>query len=80
MKNFFKGIIFISLFLPIVDGIISLYNQLVEFICVKIAAKSYAIKKTIQSEEEQEPVETQVIGFQVPNEIYEDDDDEGEDI
>ena len=54
MKNFFKGIIFISLFLPIVDGIVSLYNQIVEFLCLKIAAKSYAIKKSIEDEEQEQ--------------------------
>ena len=77
MKNFFKGIIFISLFLPIVDGIVSLYNQIVEFLCLKIAAKSYAIKKSIE-DEEQEQIDSQAIGFHVLN--AEDDDDEGEDI
>ena len=77
MRQFFEGIIFISLFLPFVDGIVSLYNQLIEFLCLKIAAKSYAIKKAIE-EEDQEQSDVQAIGFHVSN--AEEDDDEGEDI
>ena len=78
MTQFFEGIIFISLFLPILDGIVSLFNQFIEFLCLKIAAKSYAIKKMIESED-QEQNETQAIGFHISNES-EENDDEGEDI
>ena len=76
MKDFLKGIIFISLFLPLIEGIITLYNQAVEFFCLKIASKSIKIKQELEQEGIQ--VETQAIGFQVPNVECDEDDDEGE--
>ena len=77
MKMFFLGIIFISLFMPILDGIISLFNQFVEFLCLKIAQKTYAIKKMLEAENQE--VCTQSIGFHVLNE-EEENDDGGENI
>lgn len=82
MKNFFKGIIFISLFLPIIDGLISLYSRLIEFLCLKIEKKSYMIKKSIQEDEKPESSDTQVIGFEIPNKECEEEDieEKGENI
>ncbi len=72
MKDFFKGVIFISLLIPLIEGIISLYQQTMEFLCAKIAIKTYEIQKTITNEKEEE-IETNAIGFTIQS--Y---DDEGE--
>ena len=73
MKNFIKGIFFISLLLPILNGIISIYNYIIDFICTHIAYKTFEIQKKITPEEK---IETYAIGFQAPLNSY--DDDEGE--
>lgn len=69
MKDFFKGVIFISLLIPLIEGIVSLYRQAIEFFCVKIAAKTYEVQQTIATEENKS--ETNVIGFTVNSEEIE---------
>ena len=76
MKNFLKGIILISLLLPVIEGIITLYNQAIEFLCLKIASKSIKIKQRLEQEDIE--VKTQAIGFHVPNIGTEYKDNEGE--
>ena len=76
MKDFFKGVIFISLLIPLIEGIVSLYRQAIEFFCVKIAAKTYEVQQTIATDEDKS--ETNVIGFTVKSEEVESYDDEGE--
>jgi hypothetical protein len=77
MKDFLKGALFISVFLPIVSGVISLFNQFIEYLCTCIAVKTYEIQKDLVQPEGQEV--QNVIGFQIPsNDYYDDDDYEGE--
>ena len=76
MKDFFKGVIFISLLIPLIEGIVSLYRQAIEFFCIKIAAKTYEVQQTIATDEDKS--ETNVIGFTVKSEEVESYDDEGE--
>ena len=76
MKDFFRGVIFISLLIPLIEGIVSLYRQAIEFFCVKIAAKTYEVQQTIATDEDKS--ETNVIGFTVKSEEVESYDDEGE--
>lgn len=76
MINFLTGIIFIVLILPILENIMNIINYLVEYIDVKIAYKIYLIKEKIPDQEEGQDSFIQNIGFQVPNEILDEDDDE----
>ncbi len=71
MKNFLKGIFLVALVLPLIDGLTSIFNQAVEYICMKIASKTVEIQKTIAEQASQEEVCTNVVGFQVPNPIEE---------
>ena len=63
MKNFIKGILFISLIVPILIGIVSILNQLVEYICMCLAVKT--AKKQAEAKPEEE-VHTHAIGFRIP--------------
>ena len=76
MKKFIQGILFISLLLPIIEGILSLFNQIIKYFCTYIAVKTYNLEKSI---EEKEETSNNPIGFQSPPiiEDYEDED-EGE--
>lgn len=76
MKKFIQGILFISLLLPIIEGILSLFNQIIKYFCTYIAVKTYNLEKSI---EEKEETSNNPIGFQPPPiiEDYEDED-EGE--
>lgn len=76
MINFLTGIIFIVLILPILENIMNIINYLVEYIDVKIAYKIYLIKEKIPDQEEGQDSFIQNIGFQVPNEILEENEDE----
>lgn len=76
MINFLTGIIFIVLILPILENIMNIINYLVEYIDVKIAYKIYLIKEKIPDQEEGQDSFIQNIGFQVPNEILDEDEDE----
>ena len=76
MINFLTGIIFIVLILPILENIMNIINYLVEYIDVKIAYKIYLIKEKIPDQEEGQDSFIQNIGFQVLNEILEENEDE----
>jgi hypothetical protein len=78
MKEFFIGTIFISLFLPIINSIVSIIEQGTEHICTKIAVKTVLAKKAIEPQQPQEEINTNVIGFHVSREEEYYDDDEGE--
>lgn len=79
MKNFIKGSLFILLAIPLIEGLVNLFQTLIEFLSVRIAAKTYKIQKTLQEEENQEE-HTYAIGFRMPdNEEYDDDDEEYDD-
>lgn len=72
MKDFFKGVLFISLILPIINGISSIFCQFVEYICTKIAVKTAEIQ-SIEENENKNP-----IGFACINDEDEEDIHEGE--
>lgn len=66
MKNFLKGILFITLLLPIIDGIIEVVKALSDLYCTRIAQKIYAIKKEIEEDMEPEEPLHNAIGFHAP--------------
>lgn len=73
MTEFFYGVLFIALGLPLIEGIISLYNQIINHICISISCKTKKKQEQLGSEETQS---TNVIGFQIPDEDYEYDEDD----
>lgn len=77
MKNFCRGIIFITILIPLLENLLNIIAQLTEYFCTKIASKTYNIRKGIQ-EEEEEPQKTFAIGFHAPIEAeeYEEEDDD----
>ena len=64
MKNFLKGVLFISFLLPVINEIITLISQFNQYLCI-----------IIQSSNQKND---SVIGFQIPNILNEEDDEEGE--
>lgn len=78
MKNFIKGIFFISLLLPILNGIISIYNYIIDYISAHIIYKTSEIQKKISSINTgaEEKMETNAIGFQMPLDDYCEDEEE----
>lgn len=64
MKNFIKGAVFIAAVLPVIEGLLGLFNQGLEWICTKIAVGTYNLKKDL---EEPSTESTPVIGFTVPS-------------
>lgn len=77
MKDFLKGFALCAVVIPLIDGAITLYNQLIEYTATKVAVKTYALKKDLE-EEEQKTDQGCAIGFSLPaeEEYYEDEDDE----
>ena len=77
MKRFIQGILFISLLLPIIEGILSLFNQIIKHFCTYIAVKTYNLEQSI--EEKEETTFNNPIGFQSTSIIKDcEDEDEGE--
>ena len=78
--DFIIGILFATVALPLISSLESIIEQLTEFICVKIAAKTTKVQLELQKSqiEEQGEEQTYAIGFQIPStpEEYYDDDDE----
>jgi len=70
MKNFLYGIFFISIVYPIINGIIVLFSQGIEYLCTCIAVKTAKKQMELPQQEEEEPISTQCIGFQVPSKEY----------
>lgn len=67
MQNFFIGIIFISLIIPFIDCIVSIFQQFSTYICTLITLKTYKLQKPLpEQQEEGEKENTYVIGFQAP--------------
>ena len=75
MKNFIKGSLFVLLIIPIVDCIITILQQLSQYICTLIAKETYNVKKDIEEEDCSNGV---AIGFQTSQDLeeYEEDEDE----
>lgn len=82
MIQFILGMIFTCFCYPAFELLISYLQQMCQFKCTQIAAKTYEIKKRI-SDEKQEPLIERVpaIGFKMPDdpEYYQDDDQEEQD-
>ena len=74
MKNFFKGVLFISFLLPVINEIITLISQFNQYLRTIIAYWTYQLQQNIQSSDQKND---SVIGFQIPN-ILNEDDEEGE--
>lgn len=45
MKNFIKGMLFVAAIIPLIDGFLGLFNQILEYVCSKIAVATYNLKK-----------------------------------
>ena len=77
MKRFIQGILFILLAYPLLNNFMNLITQCTEHLCTKIAVKTYELKRGL--EDEDLPL-ANPIGFQIPSNEEEDDEDyEGED-
>lgn len=74
MKNFLKGVLFISFLLPVINEIIALISQFNQYLCTVIAYWTYQVQQNIQSSDQES---NSMIGFQIPN-ISNEDDEEGE--
>lgn len=80
MKKFLQGILFKNLFIPLLDNILSLSSQLTELLCIKIALKSYNLKKQMV-EDNNIKENTCAISFHYdpePEDEYYDDEEEEE--
>lgn len=72
MKNFIKGMLFVAAIIPLIDGFLGLFNQILEYVCSKIAVATYNLKRDIKTEDDdEEPQTTQVMGFTIPTEDVE---------
>ena len=66
-KYFILGICFISFIYPILENLVNLIIQCIEFICLIISAKSKLIKEqTLVKIEELKEEEEDLIGFKAP--------------
>lgn len=75
MKNFLKGVLFILFLLPVINEIITLISQFNQYLCTIITYWTYQLQQNIQSSDQKND---SVIGFQIPNILNEEDDEEGE--
>ena len=73
MTEFFYGVLFITLGLPLIEGIVSLYGRIINHICISISCKTKKKQEQLGSEGKQS---TCAIGFQIPDEDYEYDEDD----
>lgn len=80
MKKFLQGIIFISFIIPILDALLSLFNQYIKYLATSIAVDTYKLEQQIKTEDDEVK---EAIGFRIDNVDVEEedeyDDDEGED-
>lgn len=77
MKNFILGFSFAALFIPLADAALSIVNQGAEYVCTKIAVKTYEAKSAIQEDKEEPETSSYAIGFACPS-CEDEDDEEGE--
>lgn len=75
MKNFLKGVLFISFLLPVINEIITLISQFNQYLYTIITYWTYQLQQNIQSSDQKND---SVIGFQILNILNEEDDEEGE--
>ena len=80
MKKFLQGIIFISFIIPILDALLSLFNQYIKYLATSIAVDTYKLEQQIKTEDDEVK---EAIGFRIDSVDVEEedecDDDEGED-
>lgn len=79
MKYFIIGLFFALLMLPFIEGIVNIWNGLIEYICTWFAVKIYMLKKDLpdDNDEEEENEPCSAIGFQyVPPEEEEENENE----
>lgn len=80
MKKFLQGIIFISFIIPILDALLSLFNQYIKYLATSIAVDTYKLEQQIKTENDEAK---EAIGFRIDSVDVEEedeyDDDEGED-
>lgn len=69
---FLFGMICSEIILPIFECLRSILTQYTQYICTKIAKRTYNIQKSMETNE----ISTNVIGFQVPSddEYYDEED------
>ena len=83
---FILGIVFIYIFIPIVDNLLTVFSTFTEYLCYKFALKIYKIKKELNitdDEEEEKTINpigfsTDCIGFQVEKALECGQEEEGE--
>ncbi len=66
MKNFIKGMLFVAAIIPLIDGFLGLFNQILEYVCSKIAVGTYNLKKGLLDEDDEEDESSHVVGFALP--------------
>lgn len=64
MKNFFKGVISVTLILPLINEFITLINYLNQYFCVSLTSKINKMQEEFSKEEE-----ILVKGFQPDNKL-----------
>lgn len=82
MKNFLKGFVFGSIGLAIIQNVVEILNNSGDYVSSKIAVKSLDLQKQATKKQKEieeiascdcENVNTQCIGFSIPEEpVYED--------
>jgi hypothetical protein len=77
MKNFLKGILFISIGMPIINTASAIISQTAELVCTYIATKTLALQENLPDQEEETH---NVMGFAMPATEVEDEEEyeEGE--
>lgn len=60
---FILGIVFIYIFIPVIDNLLTIFSTWAEYISYKFAAKVYKIKQQLNITEDQEEEKSNPIGF-----------------
>ena len=80
MKKCLQGSIFSSFMMPILDALLSLFNQYIKYLATSIAVDTYKLEQQIKTEDDEVK---EAIGFRIDSVDVEEedeyDDDEGED-
>lgn len=70
MKNFVQGAIFVAAVLPVIEGLLGFFNQVLEWVCTKIAVSTYKAKKDLE-ETPNEETSSSAIGFTLSSQAEE---------
>lgn len=76
IKYFFIGLLTSTVFIPLVDIIINILSGYQDLFMLKLTKKATEIQKEIakMTDDTEEYQQTNAIGFQMPQEYYEEDD------